>query len=257
MQFTLDPSIDAPGLKRAYARRGAVSIKPFLPDEQAERLRAHLLERSDWHGRLRDLDGRLFDLPSEQMAEWGEAKLDGVRRLVAPRSGQKGFGYAHARIRIVDEEGILRDGQSMLGRFGQFMMSETVLELFRTVTGVPGINFADSFAARYDPGDYTTMHDDGINERKSAYVFGLTRTWRSDWGGLLLFHGANGDVERGLAPDFNVFNIFSVPRQHSVSVVAPFATEPRLTITGWFHQLSAHETETSGTSRQTQEQRCD
>ena len=65
-------------------------------------------------------------------------------------------------------------------------------------------------------------------------VFGLTRHWRPDWGGLLLFHDDDGQIDLGLVPAFNVLNLFAVPREHSVSVVAPFAAEPRLTITGWF-----------------------
>jgi Rps23 Pro-64 3,4-dihydroxylase Tpa1-like proline 4-hydroxylase len=40
-----------------------------------------------------------------------------------------------------------------------------------------------------------------------------------------------------MVPGFNVLNLFKVPTDHSVSVVAPFAAEPRLALTGWFRQL--------------------
>ena len=238
MRFTLHPSIDIRALKHSYAERGLICIKPFLPEEQADRLHSHLLGRDDWRARLRDLDGRLFELSPEEATDWGAQKIDAIRKLIAPRQAEKGFGYAHTRIRILDEEGRLQDGPALLSQFGEFMSSEPVLELFRSITGVPQINFADSFAARYGPGDYTTSHDDGVDQRKAAYVFGLTKGWRADWGGLLLFHTEEGQVDCGLIPDFNTFNLFAVPRRHSVSVVAPFASEPRLTITGWFHQLS-------------------
>lgn len=254
MSFQLHDSVDAEALKRAYAASGRVIINPFLPDEQAEALRTHLLGRDDWRPRLRDLDGRLFELSPDEAAEWGPHRIDAVRNLIAPRQGQTGFGYAHTRLRIVDTEGGLQESSSLLGEFGQFMVSEPVLELFRHITGEDQLNFADSFAARYDPGDYTTMHDDGVDERKTAYVFGLTKSWRADWGGLLLFHDEDGAIECGLIPGFNSFNLFAVPRRHSVSVVAPFATEPRLTITGWFHRLGKDARSAKEAEKQEQEQ---
>ncbi len=239
MPFRLNASIDRNALKAAYRSTGNISISPFLAEDQADRLHAHLLGRSDWRARLRDLNGHLFDLSPEEQSEWGAGRTKAVRALIAPRYGQKGFGYAHGRLRIVDMEGKQQEARSLLGDFGNFMTSEPVLDLFRFITGADDIDFADSFAARYDPGDYTTVHDDGVDERKAAYVFGLTKSWRADWGGLLLFHEQDGSVELGLIPAFNAFNLFSVPRPHSVTVVAPFAGEPRLTITGWFHHAAA------------------
>jgi SM-20-related protein len=226
--------MDVEALRSSFARSGAVVISPFLPDEEAERLRMHLLGRADWRGRFRTPDGRLFEPSAEEMTDWGPGKIAAIRSLVAPRLHQKGFGYAHTRLRIIDPEGEQVEGPGVLADFGNFLKSETALELIRAITGEHQINFADSFAARYDPGDYTTSHDDGIGTRKAAYVFGLTKQWRSDWGGLLLFHGENGQVESGLIPGFNILTLFAVPRMHSVSVVAPFATEPRFTVTGWF-----------------------
>jgi Rps23 Pro-64 3,4-dihydroxylase Tpa1-like proline 4-hydroxylase len=64
-------------------------------------------------------------------------------------------------------------------------------------------------------------------------VYGLTHDWQAEWGGLLLFHDAGGDIERGYTPRFNSLNIFSVPQLHSVSYVSRVAPEPRLSVTGW------------------------
>ena len=36
--------------------------------------------------------------------------------------------------------------------------------------------------------------------RLAAYAFGLTRSWRPEWGGLLLFHDRKGDVSGGFTP---------------------------------------------------------
>jgi len=70
-------------------------------------------------------------------------------------------------------------------------------------------------------------------QRHAAYVYNLTPAWRADWGGLLLFHGDDGNVTRGLTPSFNALNIFAVPQPHSVSMVTPFAASRRYSVTGW------------------------
>ena len=61
----------------------------------------------------------------------------------------------------------------------------------------------------------------------------LTARWRADWGGMLLFLDDEDHVAEGYMPAFNSLNIFKVPQRHAVSIVAPFAGEPRLSITGW------------------------
>ena len=72
-----------------------------------------------------------------------------------------------------------------------------------------------------------------MGERRAAYTLGLTRDWRTDWGGQLLFHDEAGDVPRGLMPRFNVLTLFKTPQWHTVATVAPYAGAPRLSITGW------------------------
>lgn len=61
----------------------------------------------------------------------------------------------------------------------------------------------------------------------------LTPRWRTEWGGLLQFHDARGDLSHALAPAYNAIHVFTVPQLHSVSYVAPFAGAPRFAITGW------------------------
>jgi SM-20-related protein len=61
---------------------------------------------------------------------------------------------------------------------------------------------------------------------------GLTPNWRVEWGGLLLFHGKEGQLS-GLSPRFNCLNMFALPSMHSVSQVTPFAGGVRYSVTGW------------------------
>ncbi len=56
---------------------------------------------------------------------------------------------------------------------------------------------------------------------------------RAEWGGLLMFHGNDGNIEEAFTPAMGALRIFAVPALHSVSYVTPLAPEPRLSITGW------------------------
>jgi Rps23 Pro-64 3,4-dihydroxylase Tpa1-like proline 4-hydroxylase len=155
---------------------------------------------------------------------------EGIRKLAAARKS-KG-SYLYEEIYIADDP----EPRDILHSFGRFMSSPSLIELIRDITSIGDISQADARATRYGPESFLTIHDDDVAEthRRAAYVFGLTSSWRPEWGGLLLFHGANGDVEHGLVPRMNVLNLFAVPKRHSVSLVAPFAPAPRLAVTGWF-----------------------
>src|SRR5439155_15798070 len=118
-----------------------------------------------------------------------------------------------------------------------FLASPGTVEVLRRIVGNDDVAYADVFASRYRAGDFLTIHEDkpdGV-ARIAAFVFGLTRIWRPEWGGLLLFHDAAGEVLQGLVPAWNSFTLFSVPQDHSVSQVASFAPLPRLSLTGWLH----------------------
>ena len=232
--FTLHPAIDAAALAREYASCGRVSISPFIPEQQAERLREHLLAREDWRLRLHNVNRQVVELSPQDVADWGPQKISAIRTLVAPRPGEKGFGYTQEFVNIIKEPGRNLESSTILGEFGAFLTSSTVIGLVKAITGETAIDFGDSFATRYRPGDYASMHNDGIDARKAAYVYGLTKSWRAEWGGLLLFHGPDRQIDGGLLPGFNVLDLFKIPVEHSVSVIAPFASEPRLSVTGWF-----------------------
>ena len=90
-------------------------------------------------------------------------------------------------------------------------------------------------ATRFDPGHFLTCHDDSVEgkNRLFAYVLNLSQVWRPDWGGSLQFFNSEGNVEEAYTPAFNTLNMFRVPADHSVGIVAPFAGASRYSITGW------------------------
>ena len=116
------------------------------------------------------------------------------------------------------------------------LMSGEALDLLGEIMGDDTINFADGQAIAYAEGDFLTGHHDDIDgkNRRAAYVFNLTREWRAEWGGLLLFHDADGQIRNGLVPTFNALNLFAVPQHHSVSEVTRAARGARrYSVTGW------------------------
>jgi SM-20-related protein len=121
----------------------------------------------------------------------------------------------------------------------RFLNSAPLLDFVRSITGVPGIAFGEAQVTRYRPGHFLNQHDDshGVHKRIAAYVLNMTPNWRLNWGGAPLFFDRSGHVTEGYPPAFNALNIFSVPQDHLVGFISPFAGAARYSITGWFSSL--------------------
>jgi Rps23 Pro-64 3,4-dihydroxylase Tpa1-like proline 4-hydroxylase len=116
-----------------------------------------------------------------------------------------------------------------------FLNSEEFLGFTRDITGIEAIEFGDAQATLYRSGHFLTAHDDNVpgTKRLAAYVMSFTPVWRPEWGGLLEFVDHTSQVDAGYVPGFNTLKLFRVPMTHYVSMVAPFATGSRYSITGW------------------------
>jgi SM-20-related protein len=231
--FGLHDSIDDAALAARFARDGRVRIAPFLRDADAQRLAAALLVQSDWK-RVMNSGEKVFESPvaaAHEMTAEQRARLDDAVHAAA----RDGFQYRFESVRVPDDAEARRAMANPLGAFATFMSSAPVLALLGLVTRATDLAFADAQATIYRAGDFLTAHDDEVpgKHRRAAYVLGLTPEWRAEWGGLLLFHDAAGDIAEGYAPGFNALSLFAVPQVHSVSLVAPFAGAPRLSVTGW------------------------
>ena len=229
----LDPSIDVAAAREHFSAHGHVQVMPWLVEADAVALEAELRGRSDWREVINSGD-KVFELDRENQAKLGD---DGRARLDAAvnAGAQTGFQHRYESIRVPDDPALREASSFLLDEFARFMSSPETLGLLNAVTGIADADFADAQATGYRPGDFLTAHHDEVpgKNRRAAYVYGLSRNWRTEWGGLLLFHGDTGDVEHGLVPRFNCLNLFRIPRDHSVSQVASYAGDVRLSITGW------------------------
>lgn len=237
-QFTLADDIDSAKLGADFAATGRVEIRDFLGNEQANILRAHLLDRTDWILVLNAGDG-VYEVPRGSLSQMTDGQRKEMDELVIA-AGRRGFQYCYESIRVSDDDDVRRQCDTLLDRFICFMSSQPVLALLAKITGNMKPDFADGQATAYSDGHFLTAHDDDVagKNRHAAYVFGLSPAWRAEWGGLLMFHRDDGNIAEGFVPTMGALRIFSVPALHSVSYVTPLAPEPRLSVPGWLRTRS-------------------
>ncbi len=235
--FSLPARADIHALRERLAQSGCVQAQDFLRTEDADALYACLECETDWrtvfnHGE------RHVDLHAMQVAAL-DPRMPGVLAKAVSDGAAAGFQYAFDNFPIFDAA---RSGEAMpaaLRAVHDLIASDAFVAAMRALTGDDRIAFADMQATRYRAGHFLTEHNDAVEgkNRLYAYVLNLTRDWRADWGGVLVFYDARGDVAFGLKPRFNTLNLFAVPQPHAVTMVAPFAPRPRYAITGWLRGL--------------------
>jgi SM-20-related protein len=209
-----------------------VQIEDLLPSAVADDLSAVLERATPWSLVHSGLAGEHQILTPAQMAQLPQAEVSARLKEVVHRASH-GFAYLYRVFPMIDAYLDGRHPGHPLHSLTEFLNHPQFMDFVREVTGET-VTKVDAQATCYHPGHFLTQHDDrGVGERRAAYTIGLTRMWRPDWGGQLLFHSPDGDVWRGHAPRHNVLTLFKVPLLHSVAPVAPYAAAPRLTIAGW------------------------
>ena len=229
----IDSGLDPKALAQAFGERKRLRIQPFLVPRSAELLRSHLEGATDWRHVIKG-EENVFEASADAMETMAAQARHTLEEAIYREAGHA-FRFRYDTIRVPDSPAQRQDLATPLARFAQFMSSPPTLEFFRQVTGNDDICFADAQATRYRRGDFLTRHDDSVGgkDRSHAFVLGLTPQWRPEWGGLLLFNGADGGVADAHAPTFNALDLFAVGQPHSVSFVAPYAASARISITGW------------------------
>lgn len=230
LDFELSDNIDWDALKQRFVRRGRVEIDGLLAGGQAHALRDHLLARTDWK-LVMNAGDKVYELTREAHAALEASQRADLERLVVA-AGRDGFQYRYEAIRAPDGGDVA--SADPVARFVAFLSSPPVLDRLSYLVGGRA-SFADGQATSYDEGHFLTAHDDDVagKNRRAAYVFSLAPRWRPEWGGLLMFHGDDGNIEEAFVPRMGALRLFAVPQRHSVSYVTPFAPEARLSVTGW------------------------
>jgi SM-20-related protein len=224
------------GAANSYDQSGIVRIVDLYHADVAKGLHHHLDTELEWSRAVSKGD-KSWDLGPDLIAAIDNGNSGNLIADVH-NSARDGFQFLFDSWIVADESHERTARGELLDRVIESLNHPSSLDAFRAITGVADIRSVNGQATRYLPGHFLTSHDDG-NEghiRVAAYVINLTQGWRTDWGGLLQFHNAGGDVPLALKPGFNTIHLFRVPQMHSVSYVAPFAAVPRYSITGWLRR---------------------
>ncbi len=232
LRFTL-PDDQRAAAANGFARSGVLRVPNVFASDVADALYQHFDSELEWSRTISQAE-TAFDLSPQAIAAMDSATDQELLTRIH-KTATDGFQFLFDSVIVSDVAAERKARGLLLDRVVEALNHPDSLDTFRAITGVPEIRVADGQATRYLPGHFLTSHDDGIDGegRVAAYVISLTKDWRPDWGGLLQFHSASGDVPLSLKPCFNAISMFRVPQEHSVSYVAPFAAAPRYSITGW------------------------
>lgn len=208
-------------------------ISPALIEASAHALAAELAASTAWARTFRQGNTER-EVGPEMLVSLGPAQLAAIEAFAREDSGSH-FRFLHDAIRIGTTAGARAARGWAIDHLVEAFNSPQVLGIMAELSGEP-VNRFHGDATRYLPGHFLTIHNDGRSRarRVLAAVLGLSE-WQVDWGGVLQFHDAKGDIVRGWVPRFNSLALFSVPQPHSVSAVTPLAPHPRLAIAGWFY----------------------
>jgi hypothetical protein len=224
----LNPHLNIPQLRAAYAQRRALSISNFLRPEVTESLHRAVtalpwnLEINDYSSSPRfrmPLAPEIAGMPPYAFLDSADHQMDPERLF-------------YLRL-CVDAENF--DHPDLVA-FREFVNSEKFLEVLGEITGEAGLTHSWLEATCYGKGCFLGGHDDKHNPQNVvALVFNLTPKWQLDWGGLLMLtYPDRAPVI--IPPAWNSLNIFTVPHDHLVSAVSPAATAKRYSLTGWLRR---------------------
>lgn len=230
----LNPDLDADALAATFRKDRRAQAVGLLVEEDARALYEDVVAQTSWSLSL-FAQGKNVDVDA---AGWSKLAPDARERTraIVHEEANHGFAYFNRRISIYDRWHAGRRGLSApLASLFEFLNGADFLDFARRMTGAGDIAFADAQLTAFDPGHFLTVHNDDVEgkNRRCAYVLNLTPRWMEDWGGYLCFFDATGNLVGGYKPAFNTLNVFAIPARHSVSVVAPFAREPRYGVSGW------------------------
>jgi len=237
MDITLNPALDVAALAEAFAEKKRLQIKKILPRDTALAIHSVLAEKTPWEYTYCEGE-TIHSVPLAEVQDLSPQERMAMGRRIAQTS-QRGFGHSYNTFAFHQE---IEKGNFLdhpLKAFDDFMTSQDFLSFARKITGDETIDGAGAAATWFGPGHYLNLHVDTLPDwdLRAAFIFYFCPTWRADWGGELKFFPDKRatKVEEAFFPAFNVLNIMTVPKYHSVGMVAPFAGAPRLAISGWLY----------------------
>jgi hypothetical protein len=125
-------------------------------------------------------------------------------------------------------------GEQPVPKFvSDFFTDPDFLFFVRSVCGNSGIRVIDAKAIRQSSAKLTPAESYAFPKTAVAgFEISLTKAWRADWGGVMVFLDETGNVTEGYAPAFNSLNLFAPSQPFLITQVATYAGGQRLSIVG-------------------------
>ena len=233
MHIALNPSLDAERLASAYRTRRRLQIRDLLTEPSAEAVLG-AIEMLPWGLAYND-GNRVVELDAKAVDRLSREEAGRVMAGIHERA-RSAYQFVYAYYPLLTA--YFTPGAERLAIFDmfEFINSAPFIDFIRKVTGLADIRWADGQATLFRAGHFLKYHtDESPNEQRlAAYVINMTKGWGRDWGGYLQFFDERYDVDQAYRPVFNAINIFTIPADHSVSMVSSYAPGNRYSITGWF-----------------------
>ena len=235
-QLQINEEHDPETLGRILQKEGRLQVANFFSPDTADYLYKIHMENKNWYLAYNE-GSSYFESSVEQLQALTPQQRQQFMNSINARARTQ-FQYVFFQYYISQAIQLEEQPGHPMHQFHEFMNSEAILNLMRTMTGEDAVRKADCYASNYAPGHFLTAHDDrhDSHDRVAAYVFSMTKTWDKNWGGHLAFFDDAGNITDALIPSFNTLNIFLVPQLHSVQLVSSFAGANRSSYLGWLHR---------------------
>jgi len=211
-------------------------VRKILDPASADYIFEEINTRVPWH-LLFNEGAEHHSIPPAKYGSLSHEEAVGVHRF-AINGAREGFQFLYEGYPLYDNVSKGVNPDFPLNAFHNFLQGKEIRNFIKAVAGISVPFHAYSQITAFGPGHFLNYHTDrnDAEKRLLAYVFNFTKGWKADWGGALHFLDADGKIEKTLNPGFNSLSIFSVPRDHFVHHVAPFAKRKRYAISGWFRE---------------------
>lgn len=229
----LNQALDVNALAGELAEKRRLQIRDILDPDSADLIHGILETQTPWW-LVYNVGERVDQITPEQLARLHPRQIEQIFQGAVERA-QSQYQFIYSSYPMVGTYFDPAAPNQPIHRLFEFLNSPPILDWFRRLTGRQDVLWIDAQATLYQPGNFLKSHSDldPQNRRAAAYVLNFTRGWERDWGGYLQFYNDSHDIELALRPIFNAMNVFLVPTDHSVGIVAPFAPRDRLSVTGW------------------------
>ena len=155
MDLKLNPALDPAALAARYREKGRIQIKDFLSPTSARAVLEEL-ESLPWGLAYNGKEG-VVQLHADQVARLGNREAADIMAGIRERA-RSGYQFFYAFYPLLTAYFSPAVERRPIFEFYEFMNSPGMLEFIREVTGLPGINWADSQATWYKPGHFLKAH---------------------------------------------------------------------------------------------------